>query len=61
MLGIALPVWAAERPGAISGYVRNASGTPQMGAVVEVLGVFPYTLTRLDTTSPMIFFPACIA
>lgn len=38
MLGIALPVWAAERPGAISGYVRNASGTPQMGAVVQILG-----------------------
>jgi hypothetical protein len=38
VLGIALPVWAAERPGAISGYVRNASGTPQMGAVVQILG-----------------------
>ncbi len=38
LLGIALPVWAAERPGAISGYVRNASGTPQMGAVVQILG-----------------------
>jgi hypothetical protein len=40
-----LPVWAGDRPGVISGYVRNASGVPQMGAVVEVLGVFPYTLT----------------
>jgi hypothetical protein len=38
VLGIALPVWAAERPGAISGYVRNTSGTPQMGAVVQILG-----------------------
>lgn len=38
VLGIALPVWAAERPGAISGYVRNVSGTPQMGAVVQILG-----------------------
>jgi len=38
VLGIALPVWAAERPGAISGYVRNAAGTPQMGAVVQILG-----------------------
>lgn len=38
VLGISLPVWAAERPGAISGYVRNASGTPQMGAVVQILG-----------------------
>jgi Carboxypeptidase regulatory-like domain len=38
VLGIALPVWAAQQPGAISGYVRNASGTPQMGAVVQILG-----------------------
>lgn len=38
VLGIALPVWAAERPGAISGYVRNSSGTPQMGAIVQILG-----------------------
>jgi Carboxypeptidase regulatory-like domain len=36
--GLTLPVFAAERPGAISGYVRNASGTPQMGAVVQILG-----------------------
>jgi hypothetical protein len=38
VLGLSLPVWAGERPGAISGYVRNASGTPQMGAIVEILG-----------------------
>lgn len=37
-LGLALPLWASESPGAISGYVRNASGAPQMGAVVEILG-----------------------
>ena len=37
MLGLALPVWSADRPGTISGYVRGASGIPQMGAVVEVL------------------------
>jgi Carboxypeptidase regulatory-like domain len=36
--GLALPALAAEQPGAISGYVRNASGAPQMGAVVEILG-----------------------
>ncbi len=36
--GLALPALAAERPGAISGYVRNATGAPQMGAVVEILG-----------------------
>ena len=45
VLAIALPVWAAERPGAISGYVRNASGTPQMGAVVQILGTANRTLT----------------
>lgn len=37
-LGLALPASAAERPGSIKGYVRNASGVPQMGALVEVLG-----------------------
>jgi hypothetical protein len=37
--GLALPLWSADRPGSISGYVRSASGVPQMGAVVEVLGV----------------------
>ena len=38
VLGLSLPLLAAERPGAISGYVRNAAGAPQMGAVVEILG-----------------------
>jgi Carboxypeptidase regulatory-like domain len=37
-LGLALPVWAGEKPGSISGYVRSATGAPQMGAMVEVLG-----------------------
>jgi hypothetical protein len=37
LLSLSLPVWAGERPGAISGYVRNTSGAPQMGAVVEIL------------------------
>lgn len=37
-LGLALPSWCLERPASISGYVRNANGTPQMGAAVEVLG-----------------------
>jgi hypothetical protein len=36
---------AAERPGAISGYVRNATGDPQMGAVVEILGAANRALT----------------
>src|ERR1700738_2705920 len=38
VLGLTLPVWAGDRPGAISGYVRSASGVPQMGAVVQILG-----------------------
>ena len=37
-LSLTLPAWAVERPGSISGYVRSASGIPQMGAVVELLG-----------------------
>ncbi len=43
-LGLVLPLWAAERPGSISGYVRSASGVPQMGATVEVLGAAARTL-----------------
>ena len=42
---LAIPVCAADRPGAISGYVRNVAGTPQMGAVVQILGAAHYTLT----------------
>jgi hypothetical protein len=45
VLGIALPVWAADQPGAIAGYVRNAAGRPQMGAVVQILGAANSTLT----------------
>src|SRR6476660_9745769 len=45
VFGLALPVWAGERPGVISGYVRNASGDPQMGAVVQILGVANRSLT----------------
>jgi hypothetical protein len=37
-LGMAVPSWGAERAASISGYVRNASGAPQMGAAVEVFG-----------------------
>lgn len=37
IVALSLPAWAAEpRPGAISGYVRDASGNPQIGAVVEL-------------------------
>lgn len=45
VFGLALPVWAADRPGAISGYVRDVTGTPQMGAVVEILGAANRSLT----------------
>ncbi len=45
LLGLSLPAFAVERPGAISGYVRNATGDPQMGAVVEILGAANRTLT----------------
>jgi hypothetical protein len=37
-LSLALPAWSAPGPGAISGYVRNSTGTPQMGATVEIAG-----------------------
>jgi len=47
VFGLSLPAWASgnDRPGAISGYVRDASGDPQMGAVVQILGVANHTLT----------------
>lgn len=38
VMGLALPAWSAATPGTISGYVRNVSGVPQMGAAVELLG-----------------------
>lgn len=44
MLGLALPVWSADNPGTISGYVRGGSGIPQMGAMVEVLGAAAHSL-----------------
>jgi hypothetical protein len=45
VLGMSLPVCAAERPGTITGYVRNAAGEPQMGAIVQILGAANKTLT----------------
>ena len=45
LLGLTLPVWAAQQPGAISGHVRNATGVPQMGAIVEVIGAAAHSLT----------------
>jgi hypothetical protein len=38
IVALSLPAWAGERSGAISGYVRDVSGIPQMGAVVEIAG-----------------------
>jgi hypothetical protein len=42
VMGLALPGWCGSGSGtisgAISGYVRDSSGAPQMGAAVEVLG-----------------------
>ncbi len=45
-IALALPVLAADRSGSssISGYVRSASGVPQMGAMVEVLGSAAHNL-----------------
>jgi len=45
IVALSLPAWAGERPGAISGYVRDASGIPQMGAVVEIAGSAAKSLT----------------
>jgi len=45
IIALSLPAWAGERPGAISGYVRDASGIPQMGAVVEIVGSAAHSLT----------------
>jgi len=45
IVALSLPAWAADRPGAISGYVRDASGIPQMGAVVEIVGTAARTFT----------------
>jgi len=38
VFGMTLPCLCADRSASVSGYVRNAQGTPQMGAAVEVLG-----------------------
>jgi len=45
LFGLTLPVWAAQQPGAISGHVRNATGVPQMGAIVEVIGAAAHSPT----------------
>jgi hypothetical protein len=45
IVALSLPAWAGERPGAISGFVRDASGQPQMGAVVEIASTTAKLLT----------------
>lgn len=50
IVGLAFPALsfralAADRSGAISGYVRDASGTAQMGAVVHIVGPAARNLT----------------
>ena len=37
-VALALPAWSEGGAGTISGYVRDGSGAPQMGAAVEILG-----------------------
>ena len=37
VLLLAFPAWSASQSGTISGFVRDSSGVPQMGAVVELL------------------------
>lgn len=36
VVALALPAWSASGSGTISGYVRDSSGVPQMGAAVEL-------------------------
>ena len=45
IVALSLPAWAAERPAALSGYVRDAAGVPQMGAVVEIASSAARTFT----------------
>src|ERR1700730_3020663 len=43
-IALALPALAADRSGSISGYVRSATGVPQMGGMVAVLGSAAHNL-----------------
>jgi hypothetical protein len=45
IVALSLPVCATEQPGAISGYVRDSSGIPQMGAIVEIASTAARSLT----------------
>jgi len=47
VMSMALPSWCGNSPvvsGAISGFVRDGSGSPQMGAAVEILGSAAHAL-----------------
>ncbi|HTZ98550.1 MAG TPA: carboxypeptidase-like regulatory domain-containing protein [Terriglobales bacterium] len=44
-ISLVVPVWSAEKPATISGYVRNAGGIPQMGVAVEFLSSAAQSLT----------------
>jgi len=44
LAGLALPSLAMDKPGSISGFVRSGAGVPQMGAMVEVLGIAAHDL-----------------
>jgi hypothetical protein len=44
-VAFAVPAPASGKPGSISGFVRNANGTPQMGAMVEVFTSASQALT----------------
>jgi Carboxypeptidase regulatory-like domain len=50
---MAVPAWCGTAsstvPGAISGYVRDGSGAPQMGAVVEILGSAAHQALKVFT------------
>src|ERR1700732_2071115 len=51
VVSMALPAWSGTASGAISGvisgYVRDGSGAPQMGAAVEILGSAAHALQTL--------------
>jgi carboxypeptidase family protein len=49
LLALALPASAADKPGSISGYVRDSRGVPQMGAVVEIFTAAASNTVRVFT------------
>jgi len=60
VVGLTLPVWSAETPGAISGYVRDAGGAPRMGAMVEVLGPTAQALAVFTDENGLYSVPALL-